>query len=171
MRLSSSVMAVVGTAAGVVAAALAYQAGTGGPASVSSGTQRSPAATVGASPAPVVKWQRCEHGSTLRHGTCVTVKRKVVVVDDPAPVPAPQPAAGDEPQPGHDGDGHHGDGRDDIGETSPAHEDHAARHDDDETEDADDDRSDHEHGHSADHDEDHDEDDASQDGPGGEHDD
>lgn len=97
MRLSSSVMAVAGTAAGVVAAALAYQIGVSGPAHVSSSTQSSQnASTVSASetPAPVVKrtWKPCEKGTKLRKGTCVKVTRRVVVVTDPAPARAAAPA-------------------------------------------------------------------------------
>ncbi|MEP7091642.1 MAG: hypothetical protein ABI776_16200, partial [Nocardioidaceae bacterium] len=103
MRFSVPLLTVVGTAAGAVAAVVAYQAGAGaatgtGP-STGSTTSNDTAATSRVAVSPVAKktWLPCEKGSTLRKGVCVKVKKKVVVVYDPAPAApvyaAPAPTA------------------------------------------------------------------------------
>ena len=94
MRLSATMLALVGTTAGAAAAVAAYQAGAGpAPDQVAAGN-REPATSSIASTlppstvAPVVhtRWKKCAKGTHLRHGTCVRVVHRVVVVQDP---PAP----------------------------------------------------------------------------------
>ncbi len=96
MPLSTPVLAVAGIAAGAVAAVVAYQAGTSTPADAAASTPDAAAVTrtptVTPTPSRRVVWKDCEKGTHLRRGTCVRVKRKVVVVEDPAPaVAAPAP--------------------------------------------------------------------------------
>ena len=93
MPVSAPLLTVVGTAAGAVAAVVAYQVGTGGVADAASSTKPAPA-TSSAAPSPATRttWLPCEKGTRLRHGVCVRVRTKVVVVEDPAPVVAAAPA-------------------------------------------------------------------------------
>lgn len=91
MRVSAPLLTVVGTVAGAVAAVAAYQAGTGTPADAAAPTRSQPVvSSVTAAPAPATRttWLPCEKGTRLRHGACVKVHKKIVVVEDPAPVVA-----------------------------------------------------------------------------------
>lgn len=104
MPLSTPVLAVVGTAAGAVAAVVAYQTGAGAPADAAASipaTASAPSVTGVPAAAPVparrVVWKDCEKGTHLRRGTCVRVRTKVVVVEDPAPVAVAAPAPVEQP--------------------------------------------------------------------------
>lgn len=133
MRASAPLLTVVGTAVGAVAAVVAYQAGAGGATeTVSSGKDQVPETTTVAPTSTKPTFLPCEKGTKLRKGVCVRVKKKVIVVFDPAPV---VPAVGLVPatsaRTGY-GTGH--DSGDDRTRARPGPAEHADDDDRDETE-------------------------------------
>jgi hypothetical protein len=77
MRVNPPLMAILGTAAGAVAAVVLYQTGASVTAtSAVQGPHLTPSATG--------TWLPCDVGSKLRHGTCVTVRHRIVTVSVPA---------------------------------------------------------------------------------------
>ena len=133
MRASAPLLTVVGTAVGAVAAVAAYQAGAGGATeTVSSGNDQASETTTVAPTATRPTFLPCEKGTKLRKGVCVRVKKKVVVVFDPAPV---LPAVGVVPATSarsRDNSGH--ESGDDRPQSRPEPAEHADDDDRDETE-------------------------------------
>lgn len=87
---TTSTLVMAATAAGIVAAVLAYQ---GSSASAQTRNESSATSARPAPSAPTTKWLPCESGWTERHGACIRVKHKVVVVEVTPPAPQAPPAA------------------------------------------------------------------------------
>lgn len=161
MRVNAPLMAILGTAAGSVAAVALYQVGSSVTATSALEDPHRTASATGT-------WLPCDPGSTLRHGTCVTVRHRVVTVAVPAAVDSASesprataisdrhaaPTHVSSAAEGHEHSGHGDDATDDA-----ADDDDAAEADDDATDDSDQARDD-DSGHE-----------SEEDGHGGGHDD